>query len=132
MRVFVAVASFLLALNGPVFAQDYSMSEVRQHYSEMIPFLRSSAQENLRDAGFYSSSIDGAWGPATEAAYEALAREDAFSEHMRKRARGSAAEELANFPFSGPFAGAFLGLPYYELGDECPTCDFAEDVAPAD
>ncbi len=131
MRIFLAAISFLLALNIPVFAQDYSMSEVREHYTQMIPFLRKGAQENLRDAGFYSAAIDGAWGPSTQSAYEILGKEAAFAEHMRRRAQGGMAEELANFPFSGPFAGAFLGLPYFEEGDDCPTCDFAEDVAPA-
>lgn len=132
MRIFLATVSFLLALNIPVSAQDYSMSEVREHYTEMIPFLRKGAQENLRDAGFYSAAIDGAWGPSTQSAYEILGRDAVFAEHMKKRAQGGVAEELANFPFSGPFAGAFLGLPYFEEGDDCPTCDFAEDVAPAD
>lgn len=132
MRIFLLVLflSFSMPLAGV--AQDYEMSAVEGHFSSMIPFLRKGAQENLRDAGFYTASIDGAWGPSTQAAFDALGQESTFSEHMRNLDPELASEELANFPFSGRFAGAYLGLPYYEAGDDCSTCDFGENDVPQD
>lgn len=132
MRVFLCV--LLLAFSCPLagVAQNYEMSVVEEHFSSMIPFLRKGAQENLRDAGFYTASIDGAWGPSTEAAFDALGQEATFSEHMQNLDLSLASEELANFPFSGKFAGAYLGLPFYEAGDDCSTCDFGENDIPQD
>jgi hypothetical protein len=53
--------------NAPV-----TLEEIRFLFEREPLDIRKYLQEGLRDAGYYNSTIDGAWGPSTAAAFKGI------------------------------------------------------------
>lgn len=60
--------------SAPVYTAPATASPLAMAFDSQDPQLRMSIQYNLMQQGFYNSTIDGVWGPATENALYGYAR----------------------------------------------------------
>lgn len=98
-----------------------SLAEVKEFFMAQPQDQRAYVQELMKMQGIYNSTLDGAWGPATQRAYETMLSSKAYAIHDWDRSPIRDVQEAMYF------ADTITWLEHsgiaYEADAPCDTCD---------
>lgn len=61
-----------------------TLEQLRREFEQRSESFRRMAQDGLKAEGYYTGAIDGAWGPGTAGAYEALMASPRYRRHAKR------------------------------------------------